>query len=87
MARYGLSSAVRAKRALGTPTQSFITIPDWITGFVRYFFMNAARSSSGSRSRRSPLGERYENILPFVEVYGMVAPLRSMPGSVARNLS
>jgi hypothetical protein len=64
-----------------------MTTPCWTTGFVRYFFMNAARSSPGSRSRRSPLGERYVNILPFADVYGMVAPLRSMLGSVARSLS
>jgi hypothetical protein len=55
--------------------------------FVRYFFMKAARSSSGSRSQRSPPGDRYVNILPCVEVYGMLAPLRSMLGSVATSLS
>jgi hypothetical protein len=49
--------------------------------------MNAARSSWGSRSRRSPLGDRYVNILPFADVYGMVAPFRSMLGSVARSVS
>jgi hypothetical protein len=64
-----------------------MTTPCWTTGFVRYFFMNAARSSSGSRSRRSPLGERYVNILPFVDVYGIVAPFLSMLGPVARSLS
>jgi hypothetical protein len=61
--------------------------PCWTTGFVRYFFINAARSSSGSRSRRSPPGDRYVNILPFADVYGMVAPFRSILGSVARSVS
>jgi hypothetical protein len=64
-----------------------MSTPCWTTGFVRYFFMNAARLSSGSRSRSSPFGDRYVNILPFADVYGIVAPLRSMLGSVARSLS
>jgi len=64
-----------------------MSTPCWTTGFVRYFFMNAARSISGSRSRRSPVGVRYVNIFPFTDVYGIVAPLRSMLGSLARSLS
>ena len=84
--RYGRSSATRANSEAGTATQSFMTTPCWTTGSVRYFFMKATRSSSGSRSRRSPVGERYVNILPFVDVYGIVAPLRSMLGFDASSV-
>src|SRR5205814_941318 len=70
-----------------TATKSFCTMPYATASFARYFFMNVARSSSGSRSRRSPVGDRYVNIFPLVDVYGMVAPLRSMLGSVAMSFS
>lgn len=85
--RYGASSRVRANSPGGTATNSFMTTPYESASFAPYFFMNASRSLGGSRSRRSPVGERYVNIFPLADVYGIVAPLRSMLGSVAMSFS